>query len=104
MKGRNLASPYSLALFSYLFFLFSWLFPGSIYSDYLNEPDLLFLNYRTLAFFSCCVFAFIAGVWASSRRGIMQLSGLPQREARRPLTYLVVPLLISTFFAAFTWL
>lgn len=60
---NNIVSPYGLAIISYAFFLFSWLIPPSVYSHYMNEPDLMFLDPATFLFYTLCVASFIAGVW-----------------------------------------
>lgn len=60
---RNIVSPYGLAMISYAFFLFSCLIPPSIYSHYIQEPDLMFLDPAAILFYTLCVAAFMAGVW-----------------------------------------
>jgi oligosaccharide repeat unit polymerase len=59
----NIVSPYGLALFSYVFFLFACLIPPSFYTHYMNEPDLMFLDPATILFYTLCVVSFILGVW-----------------------------------------
>lgn len=61
---RNLVSPCALALISYAVFLFAWVFPPSLYTGYINEPDLMFLDPTTIAFFSLCTVAFCLGALA----------------------------------------
>jgi hypothetical protein len=60
---NNVVSPYGLAMISYAFFLFACLIPPSIYSHYMHEPDLMFLDPATILFYTFCVAGFIAGVW-----------------------------------------
>ena len=60
---NNIVSPYGLAIISYAFFLFACLIPPSVYSHYMNEPDLMFLDPATILFYSLCVAAFLSGVW-----------------------------------------
>jgi hypothetical protein len=60
---NNIFSPYGLALISYLVFLLGCAIPPSVYSHYVPEPDLMFLDPATILFFSLCVFSFCAGVW-----------------------------------------
>jgi hypothetical protein len=55
-------SPYGLAMFSYALFLFSSLIPPSVYSYFMKEPDLMFLDSATILFYSLCVVSFIGGV------------------------------------------
>ncbi len=59
---RNIVSPYGLAMISYAFFLFACLIPPSIYSYYMMEPDLMFLDPATILFYTLCVASFVAGV------------------------------------------
>jgi hypothetical protein len=59
---RNIVSPYGLAMISYAFFLFACLIPPSVYSYYMHEPDLMFLDPATILFYTLCIAAFMAGV------------------------------------------
>jgi hypothetical protein len=59
---RNIVSPYGLATISYAFFLFACLIPPSVYSHYMHEADLMFLDPATILFYTLCVVAFMAGV------------------------------------------
>lgn len=59
---NNVVSPYGLAMISYAFFLFTCLIPPSIYSHYMHEPDLIFLDPAAILFYTLCVAGFIAGV------------------------------------------
>jgi hypothetical protein len=59
----HIVSPYGLAFISYAFFLFACLIPPSIYSHYMMEPDLMFLDLPTILFYTLCVASFLAGVW-----------------------------------------
>src|ERR1700733_5771358 len=94
---RNLVSPYGLALFSYAVFLFAWTFPPSVYTSYINEPDLMFLDPLTFVFYTSCVAAFLLGVWAYRYFGMSTkeapLAGI---STRMPLVYLAIPLLLAT--------
>ena len=60
---RNIVSPYGLAMISYTFFLFACIIPPSIYSHYMMEPDLMFLDPATILLYTLCVGAFAAGVY-----------------------------------------
>jgi hypothetical protein len=98
---RNIVSPYGLAIISYLVFLFAWSFPPGLYTQYINEPDLMFLEPFTLIFYSGCVAAFLVGVRAS------RFFGAPARGnagrdvfASSPLLYLLPPLMAAAAFAA----
>lgn len=96
---RNIVSPYGLAMISYCIFLFAWLFPPSLYTEYLHEPDLMFLDQQTLFFYTVCVAAFCFGVRFSRFFGTAGPSGPETRIfARRPLFYLMGPILAATLF------
>jgi hypothetical protein len=95
---RNLVSPYGLAAFSYFIFLVALVFPPKAYTDYIGEPDLMFLNLPTLAFYTVCVGAFMAGVYSVRYFGCAALTDKPPRiSVRQPFFYLAIPLLISAF-------
>jgi hypothetical protein len=93
---RNLVSPCALALISYAIFLFAWLFPPSLYSSYIGEPDLMFLDPTTLAFYTLCAAAFCLGV------GSIKLLQRPLERAVgysvsgcNALTFLTLPLMLA---------
>jgi hypothetical protein len=92
---RSMASPYGLAMLSYCLFLFAWLFPPALYTEYLREPDLMFLNPITLAYFSACVAAFCLGVRLSRFfRSPTGTSATTYVTAGHPLLYLIGPLFL----------
>jgi hypothetical protein len=98
---RNIVSPYGLAILSYLVFLFAWSFPPGLYTQYVNEPDLMFLEPFTLIFYTGCVAAFLVGVRAS-RFFAAPVQGNAGRDvfASSPLLYLLPPLLAAASFSA----
>jgi hypothetical protein len=61
LAALNLVSPPGLAVVSFGVFLVAWLFPPGVYTEYMQEPDLMFLDLRSLFYVSWCVAAFIAG-------------------------------------------
>jgi hypothetical protein len=95
----NIVSPYSMALFSYLIFLISWLFPPETYSAYIQEPDFLYLNWPSFFYYSLCVLSFMLGVRLirSFVRGPRDIS-LPTASVSAPLLYLCVPLVLCTLY------
>jgi hypothetical protein len=98
---RNIVSPYGLAIVSYLVFLFAWLFPPGLYTEYINEPDLMFLEPWTLIFYTMCAAAFLFGVRACRFFGAPVPGSNDGRVSlRSPLSYLVPPLLAAALFAA----
>jgi hypothetical protein len=101
---RNLVSPYGLAAFSYCIFLVAWLFPPTLYTSLINEPDLIFLNLPTLVFFTLCAVAFLIGVRSVH---LLAYAGyrpppddVPPVAARAPILYLAAPLLIASALCA----
>jgi hypothetical protein len=48
-------------MFSYALFILACLIPPSIYSHYIEEPDLMFLDSTTILFYSLCVASFLTG-------------------------------------------
>jgi hypothetical protein len=98
---RNIVSPYGLAIVSYFVFLFAWLFPPGLYTEYIHEPDLMFLEPSTLIFYTVCVAAFLLGVRGSRFFGAPSSGNTEEQvSARSPLSYLVPPLLAAALFAA----
>lgn len=94
---RNLVSPYGLALFSYAVFLFAWTFPPSVYTSYINEPDLMFLDPLTFVFYTSCVVAFLFGVHSCRYLGVSTKEvPLARISTRMPIVYLAIPLLLAT--------
>jgi hypothetical protein len=94
---RNIVSPYGLAIISYCIFLFGWLFPPRLYTSYVGEPDLMFLDPLTFAFYTSCVGAFLLGV------RFTHLWQVPDRQdssadisVGAPLAYVAVPILLLT--------
>lgn len=88
-------SPYGLALVSYAIFLFACLIPPSVYTHYMQEPDLMFLDPATILLYTLSVTAFIAGA-------IFIQWLFPQKAGRCILTpkvspslFLLLPLLCS---------
>jgi|SRR5271156_121692 len=92
---RNVASPYGLAMISYTFFLFSCLIPPSIYSHYMREPDLMFLDPATILFYTLCVLSFVAGARLIS--WMLPSSFLYRTLETRisPIIFLMIPLTIG---------
>lgn len=98
---NNIVSPYGLALFSYALFLFACLIPPSIYTCYMHEPDLMFLDPATILFYTLCVAAFLAGVWFFEK--LFPLGPVVERkfEVRiSPTTFLLIPLAVGVAIAA----
>ena len=91
----NIVSPYGLAMVSYCIFLFAWVFPSDIYTEYIHERDLMFLDPLSLAFYTGCVAAFLLGVRASRLVVNQGRNSAAAIAVRSPLLYLAIPLVIS---------
>jgi hypothetical protein len=98
---NHVVSPYGIAILSTLVFLIAWVFPPGLYSDLINEPDLMFLDAETLLFFLLCV----AGFWA----GLLlidflfpytPLSESTHRSSQLKGFALLLPLLVTTVMTA----
>jgi hypothetical protein len=96
----NIASPYGLALISYAFFLFACLIPPSVYSHYMAEPDLMFLDPATILFYTLCVASFLAGAWFVER--LFPSSFIERRCETRisPTVFLMIPLIVGILLTA----
>ena len=92
---RNVVSPYGLAMISYAFFLFACLIPPSVYSHYMREPDLMFLDPATILFYTLCVASFVAGVWLVS--WLFPSSFVDRKYETRisPTLFLLAPLALA---------
>jgi hypothetical protein len=100
---NNIASPYGLALISYAFFLFACLIPPSVYTHYMEEPDLMFLDPVAIFFYTLCVASFVAGVWLI---GWIFPSVSPTSRTFdiriAPLPFLLTPLVLGVALAVLT--
>ena len=59
---RNVASPYGAMAASLLLFLVAIVFPPPLYSSYVQEPDLMFLEPASFVFFIMCTLGFLSGL------------------------------------------
>jgi hypothetical protein len=92
---QNIVSPSGLAIISYCVFLFAWVFPSGMYTEYIHEPDLMFLDPWVLAFYTSCVAAFLLGVRASRFVVISRRDSAVTVAARNPFLYLAIPVFLS---------
>ena len=91
-----MVSPIRLTQIACVVFFLGWALPPSLYSRYMEEPDLLFLDPTTLAFFALCVAFFLLGAWL-----IAWL--FPPRRAHSPdigfkvspIVFLLIPVVIG---------
>jgi hypothetical protein len=92
---QNIVSPSGLAIISYCIFLFAWLFPAGLYTEYIHEPDLMFLDPLVLAFYTSCVAAFLLGVRASCFVVTGRRSPAVSITVRNPFLYLAIPVFLG---------
>jgi hypothetical protein len=95
---RNLCSPYGLAVVPYLIFLVAWVFPPDIYSYYIHEQDLMYLNPAVLAYFTACVAAFLLGVRIVDHFSpVASVTSTPKIQLRSgsQLLYLCTPMVLA---------
>lgn len=99
---RNLLSPYGLAFVSFAIFLIAWLAPPSMFMNYATEPDILYLNFQVLLFYASCVALFLAGVRLFDFFKPSPGPALVQHDlySSAPLTFLLLPLIVSTALCA----
>jgi hypothetical protein len=98
LSGRllnNIASPYGLAMISYSFFLFACLIPPSIYSHYMMESDLMFLDPATILFYTLCVASFLAGAWLVNWLFPSSFVARTLKTRIPPTLFLLVPLTLG---------
>lgn len=92
---NNIVSPYGLALASYGSFLLACLLSPAVYSRYMGEPDLMFLDPATILFYTLCVASFVAGVWLV---GLLYPSSLVELRFKTQISsvaFLLIPLALG---------
>ena len=99
---RNFVSPYGLAMISYAFFLFACLVPPSVYSHFMMEPDLMFLDPATMLFYTLCVGSFLAGAWLVSWLYPATFVVRKFRTRISPTRFLLAPLTLAVAAATLT--
>ena len=93
----NITSPYGVATASYALFVIAWLFPPTLYTYFLKEQDLLFLNMTCFFFYTSCVITFCLGVWACRYVQGSSQHGLPATiTASSPVLLILIPLGLAT--------
>jgi hypothetical protein len=95
---NHLVSPYGLALASYALFLVTLVFPPELYTRYMLEPDLIFLDGQTFVFYTLCVIFFIAGVAVVDQFAPARVQRIPKRVPRFPFAVLAAPVCIGAAF------
>ncbi|MFZ0296936.1 MAG: hypothetical protein WAM13_01175 [Candidatus Sulfotelmatobacter sp.] len=94
---RNIVSPYGMTFAALLLFLVAFLFPPGLYSSYVQEPDLMFLDPASLAFFLLCTLGFLLGLMLIDFVFPVRGFRYEKRETRiSPMWFLLVPLIAGT--------
>lgn len=93
---NNVVSPCGLAMISYAFFLFACTISPAVYSRYMHEPDLMFLDAPTILFYTSCVAGFIAGVmFMTWLLGPARVETSKLQAKFSPALFLLIPLLLG---------
>jgi hypothetical protein len=92
---QNIVSPSGLAIVSYCIFLFAWLFPPGLYTEYIHEPDLMFLDPLSFGFYTARLLAFLFGVRTSRFVAATNSQPVVTISVRNPLLYLATPIFLA---------
>jgi hypothetical protein len=96
---EQLVAPKSLAMFSLVIFLLAWLFPPALYTNYLVEPDLVFLDGASIIYYLLCVVGFVAGVVFIDHFFPARSPVVHEVQSKVPgILFLLVPLLAAMLF------
>ncbi len=94
---KMILSPYGATLFPVLLLFISFIFPPSLYENYVNEPNYMFLNFKMLAFGLLCVFFYYIGIYISKYKPLFNFR-LIKKKIKLPIfTYLGIILAIVIF-------
>jgi hypothetical protein len=94
---RNIASPYGMTVASLLLFLVALLFPPALYTRYLMEPDLIFLDPGSFVLFLGCTLGFLLGLISIDL--IFPVHGFSYVKRRirfSPMWFILLPLVAGT--------
>ena len=93
---RNI-HPYGMTLISLLLFLLAFVFPPSLYSSYIQEPDFVFLDPASLVFFLMCTLGFLLGLMFVDFVFPLQSFTYERRKTRfSPMWFFLLPLVAGT--------
>lgn len=94
---RNIVSPYGLAIISFIMFVMAWAFPPSLYTEYVREPNLMYLDPVSFIYFCACILAFTGGCRFYSYFA----SANNERDIRMSSSLICfgIPMTISTIFS-----
>jgi hypothetical protein len=94
---RNVASPYGIAVASFLVFCVAFVFPPGLYSSYLKERDLMFLDSASFVFFLMCTLGFLLGLFLIDFLAPVHGFKYEKRETRiSPLLFILLPVVAGT--------
>jgi len=97
---RNNASPYGMTAAALLLFLVAFVFPPALYSGYVQEPDLVFLDPASLVFFLVCTLGFLLGLMLVDFISPVHGFRYESRKTRvSPVWFVLLPLIAGTTLA-----
>jgi hypothetical protein len=97
---HNNASPYAMTAAALLLFLVAFVFPPSLYSSYIQEPDCMFLDPASLVFFLLCTLGFLLGLILVDFISPVHGFRYEKKETRiSPMWFILLPLIASTTLA-----
>ena len=85
---KFLVSPYGPTLFPLVLLIISFLFPPSIYSYYVQEPDYMFLNMKMFSFAALCFCLYYMGSSIPSLRFCPRIKLNNKKIVISPLVYI----------------
>lgn len=94
---RNIASPYGMIATSSIVFLVAFVFPPTIYTNHLHEPDFVFLHLASFVFFFLCTMAFIFGLMVVNFFYPVQGFSYGKKECRfSPAWFILLPVILGS--------
>jgi len=100
IRKNGITSPYGPVFFACALFLVAWLFPPATYTQYMQEPDRMFLDPLTAIYFFLCAGAFVFGLRVQrSLNPAAWRQSLPSLRSASPVLYLGLPLVAAILFA-----
>jgi hypothetical protein len=100
---RNIVSPYGMTAAALLLFLVALMFPPSLYSSYIQEPDFMFFDPASLVFFLLCTLGFLLGLKLVDFLFPVHGFRYEKRETRfSPMWFILLPLIAGTALTVFS--
>jgi len=89
------SSPYGATIFPFFLLVTAFLFPPSIYSYYVKEPDYMFLNIKMLIFGVLCLFFYYIGIFIGSFKPLFNFNLITKKIKINSFLYIVLILILS---------